>query len=681
MEATPHSRGTAAPAAGASSAHDYRLGYRPDIEGLRAVAVALVVAAHAGVSWVQGGFVGVDVFFVLSGFLITGLLVQEIDTTGRVRLLDFYARRLRRLLPALLAMVIGSSIAAAALLAPFEQSAQAQAAGAASLWLSNLHFATARLDYFGPAAESNVFLHTWSLGVEEQFYLVWPLLVLLLAGGGRRPITQGNWQRLHHGLALVMILGLALSVVLGYVQPAYGFYLMPSRAWQFALGALVALAAAKQGVADALLGDALRRSFGPALRAASGWLGLALVLGAGVLLDRKSTYPGFWALLPSIGTALILAAGVRSDGGVGQLLSLRPLQGLGRLSYGWYLWHWPVLVLGATVTLAGRPVPTALWVALSLVLALLSYHALEAPLRRSARVARRPLASVLAAAVLMATLVVLGARWQAAAADWALSASQQRFAAVRADLPRVYAVPGCDEWYRSAQLRVCGFGAAEAEHTVLLLGDSVTTQWFPAVEQVYGERGWRVLVMTKSACPMVDEPYFYPRIGRRYVECEQWRASALEAVKTLRPDVVLTGSTTTYPFTEAQWVEGSRRVFEVLSAAAGRVWVLRATPTLPFDGPGCLARAAWRDSRLPAPPACAAPAANAHDSAIFDWLGRAAGVYSNVRLLDLTSLVCPNQLCQAQQGDEIVFRDAMHVTARYVGGLAEAFARQIEPAQ
>ena len=680
MAATPHSITTAAPATGAFTAHAYRLGYRSDIEGLRAVAVALVVAAHAGVSWLRGGFVGVDVFFVLSGFLITGLLVQEIETTGRVRLLDFYARRLRRLLPALLVMLIGSSIAAAALLAPFEQSAQAQAAAAASLWLSNLHFATARLDYFGPAAESNLFLHTWSLGVEEQFYLVWPLLVLLLAGGGRRPIAQGNWQRLHRGLALVMILSLALSVVLSYVQPAYGFYLTPSRAWQFALGALVALAAAKKDVAEALLGDALRRSFGGALRAVSGWLGLALVLGAGVLLDRQSTYPGFWALLPSIGTALILAAGVRS-GGVGRLLSWRPLQGLGRLSYGWYLWHWPVLLLGTTVTLAGRPVPPALWVVLSLLLALVSYHALEAPLRRSVWVQRRPLATVLVAVVLMAMVVLLGARWQAAAADWALSAPQQRFAAVRADLPRVYAVPGCDEWYRSARLRVCGFGTVEAEHTVLLLGDSVTTQWFPAVAQVYGERGWRVLVMTKSACPMVDEPYFYPRIGRRYVECEQWRASALEAVKTLRPDVVLTGSTTTYPFTEAQWVEGSRRVFEALSGAASRVWVLRATPTLPFDGPGCLARAAWRSPRLPAPPACAAAAANTHDSAIYDWLSRAAGAFSNVRMLDMTPVVCPNQICQAQQGGEIVFRDAMHLTARYVGGLAEAYARQTEQAQ
>lgn len=285
--------------------------------------------------------------------------------------------------------------------------------------------------------------------------------------------------------------------------------------------------------------------------------------------------------------------------------------------------------------------------------------------------------SVLAAVVLMTATVVLGARWQAAASDWAQLPSQQPFAAVRADLPHIYAVPGCDEWYRSSRLQVCGFGVAEAEHTVLLIGDSVVMQWFPAVVQTFGQRGWRVLVITKSACPMVDESYFYPRIGRRYIECEQWRAAALAAVNTLRPDVVLTGSTVTYPFTEAQWVDGSRRVIEALSGGAGRVFVLRATPMLPFDGPGCLARAAWRDPRLPPPPAFSALVGNTHTD-IFNWISRAATPLSNVRMLDMNSLICPGQECQAQQNGEIVFRDSMHVTARYVSTIADAFARQIE---
>lgn len=670
-----------APVAVPSSA-GYRLGYRPDIEGLRAVAVALVVAAHAGVPWLQGGFVGVDVFFVLSGFLITGLLVQEIEATGRVRLLDFYARRLRRLLPALLAMVIGSSLLAAALLAPFEQPAQARAAVAASVWLSNLHFVSARLDYFGPAAESNIFLHTWSLGVEEQFYLVWPLLVLFLLGSWHWQATHANWRRLRGGMVAVVISCFALSVLLTYTQPPRGFYLMPSRAWQFALGALVALAGANAGRLRAGFEERTGGWSGESSRVLGGWVGIASVLGAGLWLDRQDAYPGVLALLPSLGTALMLAAGARGTGsGVARLLSLAPLQWLGRLSYAWYLWHWPMLILGATVMIAGRPAPPALLVVISLALAFLSYRLVESPIRHGALLGQRPLLNVLGGVVLMSAAVMLGARWQAAAADWALSPAQQRYAAVRVDLPLLYAEPGCDEWYRSSQVRVCGFGAMQAEHTVVLLGDSVTMQWFPAVMRAYGERGWRVLVVTKSACPMVDESYFYPRIGRRYTECEQWRAAALGAIAALRPDVVLTGSTTTYPFTESQWVDGSRRVFEALSAAAGRVFVLRATPTVPFDGPGCLARAAWRSPRLPAAPACVAVADNAHDEAIFSWVGRAANAFANVQMLDLNALICPERVCEATRGGEIVFRDSMHVTARYVATIADAFASRIHQAE
>lgn len=666
---------------GSSLAHRYRLGFRADIEGLRAVAILLVVAAHAGVPWLQGGFVGVDVFFVLSGYLITGLLVQEIQTSGRVRLLDFYVRRLRRLLPALLVMMIGSSLLAALLLAPFEQLSQARAATAAVVWLSNLHFVATNVDYFGATAEDNIFLHTWSLGVEEQFYLVWPLLVLFLVGGWHWQPRRGQWNRLRAGMAVAVVLCLALSIFLTYAQPAKGFYLMPSRAWQFALGAVTALVFRADSPA------AIRRWLMTAetqknrWRNAMGLIGLALVLGAGALLSRQEVYPGAWALVPSVGAALMLAAGAGAGGSghcVGRLLSVAPLQWLGRVSYSWYLWHWPVLILGATVTFAGRSVHPALLVPISLLLAFVSYRWVESPLRRSKWIGARPLASVLGAVVVMLVAVLSGARWQAAAASWALLPTQQEYAAVRADLPRLYAVPGCDEWYRSSQLRICGFGAVDGQRTVLLLGDSVAMQWFPAVIKAYGERGWRVLVITKSACPMVDEAYFYQRIGRRYIECEHWRKAALDAAAKLQPDLVLTGSTTTYPFTQAEWVGGSRRVFQALSAAAGRVMVLRATPMLSFDGPGCLARAAWRSSWLPSPPPCEATVGNAHGDEIFEWVGDAARAFPNVHVVDMNSLVCPDRLCRAKRGGEIVFRDSMHVTARYIEAIAPAFAQAIE---
>ncbi|MGC1549941.1 MAG: acyltransferase, partial [Rhodanobacter sp.] len=217
------------------SANEYRLGYRSDVEGLRAVAILLVVAVHAGVPWLAGGFVGVDVFFVLSGFLITGLLVQEISDTGRLRFMDFYVRRLRRLLPALLVMLLVICALAALLLAPSEQRDQADAAGMAALWLSNIHFAFAQQSYFAPGTETNLFLHTWSLGVEEQFYLIWPaLLVWLLGRDGQRGMA-----RLKIGMFVLIAVSLLACVMLTYQAPQLAFYMMPLRAWQFAAGALV----------------------------------------------------------------------------------------------------------------------------------------------------------------------------------------------------------------------------------------------------------------------------------------------------------------------------------------------------------------------------------------------------------------------------------------------------------
>lgn len=338
---------------------------------------------------------------------------------------------------------------------------------------------------------------------------------------------------------------------------------------------------------------------------------------------------------------------------------------------------WPVLLLGATVSVQGQPLHAAWLVALSLALAVVSYYVVEAPVRHSRVIARRPLLAVAAALVLMVGVAMLGARWGAAAADWALRPDQQRFAAVRSDLPAVYGVAGCDEWYHSARVQVCGFGDAEAARTALIIGDSVTMQWFPAVMETFGKQDWRVLVITKSACPMVDEPYFYPRIGRVYTECSAWRDAAMTAVTTLRPDVVLTGSTTTYPFTDGQWFDGTRRVLDRLAPAAGRVFVVRATPMLPFDGPGCLARQAWRRPWLPPAPACSAPVQGDPATDSFAAVSRAAAGHPNVQMLDLNAMVCPDEVCAAQRQGRIVYRDAMHVTAGYIRTVADEFAERL----
>lgn len=654
----------------------YALGYRADIEGLRAVAILLVVAAHAGVPWLAGGYVGVDVFFVLSGYLITGLLLREFSQCGRVNLLEFYARRLRRLLPALMLMLLTVAAAAALLLSPLDQGQQADTAQAASLWLGNVYFALFKLEYFGSEVDSNLFLHTWSLGVEEQFYLVWPLLVLFLLGAWKWQGSGNNTRRLRLGLIAAIVLCLPLCIFVTYALPSWGFYLMPSRAWQFAIGALAVAWPPRDAGASRITGLNLpvaARHLAPV----AGWAGLGLIMAAAMSLDGGSRYPGAYALIPSAGAALVLLAGsVAASTGPAVLLSTAPMQAIGRLSYAWYLWHWPVLLLGATVVPEATAARFAL-VLLSLLLAYVSYRTVERPIRRNAFLAVRPAWTVAAAICVMGIGVGAGSVWKQSAQDWSLTPAQKRFADTRKDLPVLYSM-GCDEWFYTARAVACGFGDQQAKHTAVLIGDSIGLQWFPAIAAVYDKPDWRVVVLTKSSCPMVDEAYVYGRIGRRYVECEGWRRKALDAVVALEPDVVFMGSGLSYPFDESQWIDGSRRLLDKMSTAADEVFIIRPTHELGFDGPSCLSGNAWRSPLPSAHEKCSATAGSIAETRVLSWLQRAASAYENVAVLDLNALVCRDGRCDAERDGKIVYRDGSHLTAGFVGSLAGGVAARID---
>jgi peptidoglycan/LPS O-acetylase OafA/YrhL len=299
--------------------------FRPDLEGLRGIAVALVVLFHARLLGAVGGFIGVDAFYVLSGFLITGLLLRELATNGRLDLVAFYGRRARRILPAATVAIVVILIAAAFIVAPLDLPAVAADATASGLFVGNVLFAFRATDYFA-ASTPSPFLHYWSLGVEEQFYLVWPLLLLFAFRARRLSLV----------VLAVCVLSFALSIVLTGVQAPWAFYGLPTRAWQLALGALLALH-----------GPALAR-IPSAPIAIGGWLGIALVGVAAAVLDPTTGYPGFAALLPTTAVALVILGGGRR-GGPGRLLAVAPLRLLGRISFSLYLYHWPGLVLGSVV--------------------------------------------------------------------------------------------------------------------------------------------------------------------------------------------------------------------------------------------------------------------------------------------------------------------------------------------
>lgn len=626
---------------------DRGLGHRSDIQGLRAIAVLLVVAAHAHVPGLAGGFVGVDVFFVLSGYLITGLLVKEAESTVGIAFGAFYARRFKRLMPALLLMLVTTCALAWLFLTPTQQVAQAEGAAAAAVWLSNMQFALSSAGYFDASSETNLYLHTWSLGVEEQFYLLWPALIAaaLVAAGGRR--------RLKRTLAAVFVMSFAGSIMLSGSEPTLAFYSMPTRAWQFAAGGLACLWSAK-----AHMPETSARWIGV--------VGLGGILGSALLMVPDIVYPGWWALIPSAGAVLVLSAGARYPAiGAGRALSVPAMQRLGDLSYSWYLWHWPVLLLGDQLVPMPDGPRRALMVLISLGIAALSLRFVETPLRR---MRWRPRPVILGASAIMLGMFAVGAAWQRQAIDDA-----SRFARTATGTRPVIYRMGCDTWYRSAEVTVCSYGADDATRTAVVMGDSVALQWFPALEAIYTRPGWRLLVVTKSACPMVDEPYFYPRIRREYTECAQWRASALERIAELSPEVLVIGSMQQYGFTEEQWREGTARVLGSLGEHARLIHVLRPTPTLPFDPDACVDTGA----RILLPWRCAASAESPESMAALRGISAAVARFHNASLVDMNATVCPDGRCQAEREGRRVYYDSIHIDAKYAESLTETLAKKI----
>ncbi len=366
-------------------------GFLPHIEGLRGIAVLAVLWFHVGLPVAVGGFTGVDVFFVVSGFLITGLLLREHAATGRIDLGRFYSRRMRRILPAALATVAVTVVLAALFLAPLQVPGIAQDGAASALSIGNIRFAIQSTDYFADT-DVSPFRHFWSLGVEEQFYLVWPGLLIAALGSLR--------SRFRVGLLMlaVLVASLAFAVWLTDVIEPWAFYLLPSRVWQLALGGLLAVAVSSGRQVPRWLGW---------VAAPVSWAGLGLLAASFVVIDPASPYPGLWALLPAGGAAALILAGGRGLG-TAQLLGWRPLRFVGRISYSLYLCHWPILTLPALALGQELPIEARLGLgALSVLVGAISWRLIEEPFWHGSLSTFRPrpvLATAAATAIAVAVL-------------------------------------------------------------------------------------------------------------------------------------------------------------------------------------------------------------------------------------------------------------------------------------
>ncbi|MEH6585389.1 MAG: acyltransferase family protein [Halioglobus sp.] len=640
------------------------LTYLSDIQGLRALAILLVVLGHAGLSAFPGGFIGVDVFFVLSGYLITGLLIKEIKRSGRVDFLDFYSRRLKRLLPALIVMIISVSTVAREILSGYELESLTQSAVYAATWTSNIFFAFREIDYFNELESLDLFLHTWSLGVEEQFYLLWPALLIIAFWGARKVNDTTNTDT-----ALLYLLGVlgftswALALWWSYREPMMAYYMMPARIWQFSLGGCIFI-----------WNNLEQPETHPArllLSRYRNWLqlvGLAVIIASAILITGDRPYPGFWVLLPSIGTALTLLS--IGPGRKSKLLSNPAMVWLGDRSYSWYLWHWPVFKLAQSIDTQLSTWTTPLLILVSLVIASVFYQLIEQPFWRGRFSKQSPrkfiLYSVLAIAVSSTVLISLSTKEAPLDShEWSLKVKQ-----ATKDLPIIYQY-NCDTWYHSAEATPCEFRDKAYKKTIVLVGDSILAQWFSLFASIYSPPEWRILVFTKSACPMVDEDFFYKRIGSSFIVCSKWRNDVLDQLDLVKPEIVIAGSASNIPFSKTQWTEGSVRIFERLADAAKHVYIVPSTPQLPFNGPGCLLRTLEEHdgaSTIAALAAnCASSQAESTNEEVKAYLHEATKRVDGAELLNLNPLVCPNRICSAISplGD-VVFRDNKHLTDQFV---------------
>jgi peptidoglycan/LPS O-acetylase OafA/YrhL len=695
--------------------------HRRDIQGLRAAAVLLVIADHAGVERLSGGFVGVDVFFVISGYLITLLLLREAAASGRVRIGEFYARRARRILPAATVVILITMAYAAGHLALSRVQQLRGDAVWSALFAANLHFARLGTDYFAQGREPSPFQHFWSLAVEEQFYLIWPLLLAMLLhvvarGGG----TQGTRRRaLTWLLAIVIVVSLAWSVLQTEAAPGTAYYSSVSRAWELAVGALVAVQQPRVA------------TWGRWSRHALGIAGLVAVATAAVIYDAGSAFPGWRALLPVLGTAALVAAGVAGPSGASRMLTFAPLPWLGDMSYSLYLWHWPVLILGASHSdlLTGARGTVLLLVA-TLLAALATYHLVENPLRRTRllRPGRRSL--VLWPLALGSVLIgVTGAERQAATmfeerlaggigqppvttppepstepplphgrgsptarAAGGPSLVDRLTDALRladsgapvpfplTNLPRAREhdafplPPDCVVDPAETSTEVCPVGQREATRTMVVLGDSQAGQWLPALDSLGSRDGLRILPLIKLGCPPFDVPVVD---GARadFWQCTAFREWAAAYIADTRPQIVLVASeATSYRLRPGPgldlaetWAAGVESTLNRLHRLGVPVVVLADTPDLAFDPVDCLTDPDARLDDCVGAPHPGLAAANAITRAV---AGRTGAGY-----VDTVGLLCVQERCPVVVGRTMTFMDYSHVSPAWSVALADDLRR------
>jgi len=655
---------------------DGRPSFRPDIEGLRAIAVLSVMLYHIGFPVSNSGFVGVDVFFVISGFLITGLLVREIEIHQRINLPAFWAKRARRLLPAAGLVLVFVMVCVWAFFPETTWHSFGMDSLSASFYVVNWRLAASAVDYLAGGTGLSPVQHYWSLAVEEQFYLLWPVVLALVAW----LVRKHNWRRLRlamgGSLAVLTSASFAWSVVFTKVDPQQAFFVTPTRLWELGVGGLVSI---------------ISQAVGPL----SGWasrlcgsVGLAGLLVSLVFLSHVD-WPSWWAAIPVLSVALVIMGGMR-DLMPTKWLAIRPLVWIGSLSYSLYLWHWPMLIVAQRALGSGFAWTTRLAATVASFLpAYLSYRFIENKVRFSPVIAGSTmmslllamslsLASATAALGLVAAIPRTIIPYESLGAATLQSDGDGRFVVpmvdqvssivpspsdASADLPDAYK-HGCQQSLRATRPKLCVYGDPSGTRSMLLAGDSKIVQWLSPLDTIAKERHIRLLVATKSSCSFTGASVEYTNTS-----CDQYNANLKQVILNDPPDIMITSNDSSQAhddgggLSHGAMVAGLTSLWRELTAQGIRVILLENNPD-----PGSI------DGGIPA---CVADHMNDLSACAFsldDGVARSnrevqetAAERAQIDRVDLVDVLCSDVTCPPVIGGILVYRQTSHVT--------DAFAR------
>ena len=672
--------------------------FLPHVQGLRAIAVLFVVLYHFWPARLPGGYVGVDVFFVISGFLITAHLMREMTATGTVKLGQFWARRARRLLPAsLLVLLFCALVAATPYLTPTSAlPGEMQEILASTFYVENWFLAFTSADYLNHAGDPTTVQHYWSLSLEEQFYVMWPLLMLLAAWIGATRFRGSRRRAIIWTLAIVSAASFVFCVVFTITDPAPAYFVTFGRMWQFGVGAMLALIP-------------MLRIRHAAASFVLGWAGIAVLLYVAFTFDGQTPFPGYMAALPTLGAAAVIAASNTERWWYPtRLLAIRPARFVGDISYSLYLWHWPLIIIAPSVPFWGLTIyHRVALLALCFVLAWLTKRFVEDPARGwkvlTSRPARVTLWSSLVAMLLVAG--VAGAGWAANAP--AYNAGVRAIEQLREDPPECFGAaavldeacldadfadtilpaPGfagvdrpadaeCFVQLNDARPVSCEFGSDAADAPrVALVGDSHAYQLLPTFQRLADERGWHLTTWFKGACAWNTTPLSTP--GAFGAACTEWRDGVREAMGEADLDAVFTAAIATTPYSAQGYdssydaaVAGYREAWSEMLDQGVPVITVVDNPVWETDPNKCLRT---RD----------AASCDESRSAVLvddDPLRAAASGLEGVTLLDFTDVFCGSEECRAVVGGANIYRDQDHLTVTFADTLGPWYADAVESA-